>query len=142
MSSTVMEEVNADLMLKEMIRVTKPGGRVAVVVRATDMPLFVNLDLRPELKAKVEANPGVADEHGCADVALYSRFNKAGLSRIKMFPQLGTNSSETIHFWESRVRSSLNHSEREEWEKAVAQAKSQGTYLIAMPFHCAVGTKV
>jgi ubiquinone/menaquinone biosynthesis C-methylase UbiE len=30
-SVTVMEEVNTDKMLSEMIRVTKPGGRVGVL---------------------------------------------------------------------------------------------------------------
>ncbi len=38
MSSTVIQRVNADRMLPEMVRVTKPGGRVAVVGHAHDMP--------------------------------------------------------------------------------------------------------
>jgi predicted nicotinamide N-methyase len=38
LSCTVMEEGDADRMLTELIRVTKPGGRVAVVVRAVDVP--------------------------------------------------------------------------------------------------------
>src|SRR3990172_8879407 len=37
LSTTVMEEVDADRMLAEMIRVTKPGGRVGVIVRAEDI---------------------------------------------------------------------------------------------------------
>jgi len=36
LSCTVLEEGDADRMLAEMIRVTKPGGRVAVIVRAID----------------------------------------------------------------------------------------------------------
>jgi SAM-dependent methyltransferase len=36
-SFTVMEEVDADRMLAEIVRVTRPGGRVGVVVRATDL---------------------------------------------------------------------------------------------------------
>ena len=43
MSVTVIEEVDADRMLAEMVRVTKPGGRVAVVARAIDMPFFRHL---------------------------------------------------------------------------------------------------
>ena len=49
MSITVMEEVDADRILAEMVRVTKPGGRVGVIVRAMDLPCHVNLALADEL---------------------------------------------------------------------------------------------
>jgi ubiquinone/menaquinone biosynthesis C-methylase UbiE len=52
LSFTVMEEVDADRMLAEMLRVTRRGGRVGVVVRATDQPRFLNISLPPELDAK------------------------------------------------------------------------------------------
>jgi len=55
---TVLEEGHADRMLAEMVRVTKPGGYVAVIVRSVDMGWTVNLDLPPTLKAKVEAPIG------------------------------------------------------------------------------------
>jgi len=42
-SVTVIEEVDADGMLAEMVRVTKPGGGVAVIARAIDMPFLMNL---------------------------------------------------------------------------------------------------
>jgi SAM-dependent methyltransferase len=58
LSCTVLEEGEADRMLAEMIRVTKPGGRVAVIVRAVDVPSWVNLPLGPELRAKV-SSPGL-----------------------------------------------------------------------------------
>jgi len=38
LSFTVMEEGDADKMLAEMVRVTRPGGRVAAIVRSLDMP--------------------------------------------------------------------------------------------------------
>jgi SAM-dependent methyltransferase len=49
LSVTVMEEVDADQMLGEMVRVTKPGGRVAAIVRAGDRPFLMNLSLRAAL---------------------------------------------------------------------------------------------
>jgi ubiquinone/menaquinone biosynthesis C-methylase UbiE len=55
MSSTVIQRVDADRMLTEMTRVTRPGGRVAVVGHAHDMPQWVNLPLPPAFKAKIEA---------------------------------------------------------------------------------------
>ena len=60
-SSTVIQRVNADLMLPEMVRVTKPGGRVAVLGHAHDMNRWVNLPLSPELKARIESPPWVED---------------------------------------------------------------------------------
>ncbi|MBI2986537.1 MAG: methyltransferase domain-containing protein, partial [Deltaproteobacteria bacterium] len=58
MACTVMEEGNADRMLAECVRVTKNGGRVAVIVRSLDMPGWVNLPLGAELKKKAEAQRG------------------------------------------------------------------------------------
>src|SRR5262249_48966151 len=44
-SVTVFEECDADKAIAEAVRVVKPGGRIAVAVRATDMPQWWNLDL-------------------------------------------------------------------------------------------------
>jgi hypothetical protein len=40
---------------------------------------------------------------------------------------------------QDRIRAALSPGEIEEWRKAIAQA--EGTFFIAEPFHCAVGTK-
>ena len=52
LSSTVFEEGDADQMLAEIVRVTRPGGRIGVVVRAVDMPFWVNLPLDPTVEGE------------------------------------------------------------------------------------------
>jgi SAM-dependent methyltransferase len=86
LSVTVMEEVDADQMLGEMVRVTKPGGRVAAIVRACDRPFLMNLPLRAALHRKVEEPSGWApgaEVRGCADASLYRRFHQTGLTQSR-----------------------------------------------------------
>lgn len=147
MSVTVMEEGDADQMLGEMVRVTKPGGRVAVIVRACDRPFLMNLPLRDELQRKVEAPGGWApgaEVRGCADASLYRRFHRAGLTQVKMFPQLAAfDSSATVlmQLLQGRLLPTLSREEAKEWQTARAQAEAEGTFFISWPHHCAVGTK-
>ena len=146
MSCTVLEEGDADRMLEEMVRVVNPGGRVAAAVRALDMSFYVNLPLRDELKRKAEATPfGAVVQQGCADASLYSRFVRAGLTQVKMFPQLAAmddSSLAALEYYQRVILSNLSAEEVEEWEVARQQARDAGTLFISGPFHCAVGTKI
>ena len=144
-SSTVIQRVNADRMLPEMVRVAKPGGRIAVLGHAHDMNRWVNLPLSPALKARIESPPWVDDPghpDGCDDSSLYRRFAGLGLEDTRMFPFISTFSEPIrLRFLQGGILPTLTPEEAEEWRTAVAQAESDGTFFISTPFHCAVGTK-
>jgi ubiquinone/menaquinone biosynthesis C-methylase UbiE len=147
LSFTVMEEGDADRMLAELVRVTKPGGRIAAIVRATDMPPWVNLPLSAATRAKANqpgmATGGVAPA-GCADTSLYQRFHAAGLTRLTCFPQfvvLSAAEVSRITIIKQKVLATLTEAEAAEWQSAVTRAEADGTFFIASPHHCAVGTK-
>jgi SAM-dependent methyltransferase len=144
LSLTVLEEGNADRMLAELVRVAKPGGRVAVMVRALDIPWVVNLPLRPEVKTKAQTPRGFVGAQGCADASLYRRFHQAGLTQVQMWPQFATfeqPDTPQAQFAYGAIVGALTAEETQEWHLAMAQAVADGTYFIAQPFHCAVGTK-
>jgi SAM-dependent methyltransferase len=144
MSVTVIEEVDADRMLAEMVRVTKPGGRVAVVARAIDMPALVNAPLAAGLKARVEAPGGGVADKGCADASLYRRTHQTGLTQVKMLPQLAVfdrSEPTMLAFMQGRFVPQLRPEEAKEWWTAREQAEAEGTFFMTWPHHCAVGTK-
>jgi SAM-dependent methyltransferase len=146
LSSTVFEEGDADRMLAEIVRVTRPGGRIGIIVRAIDMPFWVNLPLDPALKAKVDApnviGGGVAP-NGLADASLYRRLTALGLKGLKCFPQLVAvvPGSERIERYQQQILAALTPAEAATWHQAVAAAERDGTFFIAQPYHCAVATK-
>ena len=145
-SVTVMEEVNADRMLAELIRVTRPGGRVGVVVRATDMQPWFKLDLPEATQRAAEAVPGAgAGEDGCADASLYRRFAEAGLRDLVMGPQYRSEtaerSPERLRLWVGRIAQGLPADHAREFRDAVKRASAAGSMVWAEPYHCAVGTK-
>lgn len=146
LSMTVIEEVDARRMLAEMVRVTRPRGRVAVIARAMDMPFLMNLPLQPALQAKVSA-PGTLGSvaaQGCADAGLYRLFHEAGLTAVKMFPQLPAfdgSAAYMIQFMQNALLGKLTEEEALEWHSARAEAEAEGTFFMTWPHHCAVGTK-
>ena len=145
-----MEEVDADRMLAEMVRVTKTGGMVAAVGRAVDRPQWVQLPLGPKLLAKVQ-EPGWAGgtgggvaEQGCADASLYQRFTRAGLAQVKGYPHLVTVGIDEPwgRMLEVQNLGRLDAAEVQEWREAAERARTEGMLpWITRPFHCVIGTK-
>src|SRR5207302_472025 len=146
LSSTVFEEGNAELMLSEIVRVTRPGGRVGIVVNAVDMPFWVNLPLAPALKAKVDA-PGIIGggmaPNGVADMSLYRRLAALGLTDLKCFPQLVSvvPGQPRLERYQQQILAALSPQEVAAFNHAVAAGLRDGTFFIAQAYHCAVGTK-
>ncbi|MCY3693256.1 MAG: methyltransferase domain-containing protein, partial [Chloroflexi bacterium] len=144
-SSTVIQRVNADRMLPELVRVAKPGGRIAVLGHAHDMNRWVNLPLDAALKTRIESPPWVEDPghpQGCDDSTLYQRFARLGLTNTRMYPFISTFSEPArLQFMQGGILPTLNAEEAAQWRAAVAQAESDGTFFMSTPFHCAVGAK-
>ena len=145
LSFTLIQLVDANQMLAEMVRVTKPGGRVGVVGRGDDRPNIINLPVRAELKAKAEAqrDQEAHNPQGCDDASLYRRFHQAGLIELKMLPQLAVYTDRTrLQFMQqNQILPVLTPEEREEWIAAAAEVEAEGTFFIAELFNCAVGNK-
>jgi hypothetical protein len=61
-----------------------------------------------------------------------------------MWPQFAASSqpeTSQAQFAHGAILGALSTDETQQWYAAMAQAVADGTYFIAQPFHCAVGTK-
>jgi SAM-dependent methyltransferase len=143
-SITVLEECDAEKAIAEIMRVTRPGGRIAIVVRAIDLPQWWNLKLPPAIKTKVDVPPQSVDPKGVADASLYARMRRAGLVDLVGFPTLVTLDDPDGPIWryrEDHVLAQLTPAETEVWHAARAAALRDGSLLHASALHCAVGKK-
>lgn len=143
-SSTVMEEVDAERMMSELVRIARPGGRVAVAVRSVDYGSKTNLPLPKALKDKLELHSGGVGPRGCADDSLCRRFRDAGLRNVRGGPAWAWIRPEDA-WWrntESQARGLLTAEENDAFTAALAAARAEGLPVwVARPFHCAVGVK-
>ena len=145
MSFTAIQYPDADRMLAEMRRVIRPGGRVGVLARADDRPNLINVSVREEIKSRIEGQTAQRhNELGCNDASLYRRFHKAGLIKVKMFPQLAIFTPQSDGARVADFRDSFNSvlamEELAEFRRALDVALEEGSFFVAQWFHCAVGT--
>jgi ubiquinone/menaquinone biosynthesis C-methylase UbiE len=143
-SVTVIEECDADRAIAEMVRVSNPGGRIGVTVRATDLPQWWHLDLPEPLRRKITPPPQSVAGNGVADASLYRRMRRAGLADLRCFPFLVTLDRTDGPIWryrEDHVLSLLSPEELPVWREARAKAEQDGLLMMAHPLHCAVGRK-
>ncbi|MGI9522240.1 MAG: methyltransferase domain-containing protein [Hyphomicrobiaceae bacterium] len=145
-SSTVMEEGDANKMIAELARVTNPGGRIIAVVRATDVDWWVNIPLSPDRQKEVNAlGPKVGagvGPGGCADASLYQRIIAARLQPNLMGPRFavyrdGDRMSDVL----DRLGAALPADATSDFQKARDEAQEAGTICMGEPFHCAVITR-
>ncbi len=143
-SVTVLEECDADIALRELWRVVKPGGKVGVIVRAIDIDQIWNADLPAAILRKIEPPPQLIGPKGVADRSLYRRMAAAGFDIAACFPAqaafLGLTDSIGRYF-EERMMSRLDPDEAAIWLKAAAAGRADGTLFVTAPHHCVVGIK-
>jgi SAM-dependent methyltransferase len=143
-SVTVLEECDADLALREMMRVVKPGGRIGVIVRSIDLPQWWHVAPPEGLAGRMAEPPQSVGGKGVADAGLYRRARAAGLADLVCFPALVTLDNPAGPIWryrEDHLTAQLTAEETRAWRAARDLAADEGLLFMAHPMHCVVGRK-
>lgn len=141
-SVTVLEECDADKAIRELVRVTKPGGHVGVIVRSIDLPQWWSMALPEDLRPVTDVPPQSVAVKGIADASLYPRMRKAGLEQLVCFPTLVTLDRPGSPIWryrEDHVLSQLTGEKLSAWLRARDESEAAGNLMMAHPLHAAVG---
>jgi len=124
--------------------VTRPGGRLGAIVRATDMQNVCTVPVEPSILKRVQTPYQSVGEKGCADTGLYQRFAALGLEDLRFFPHQLTLRDPKGAAWayrEAYFLSQFNEDETRAWLAAKQTTIDDGSFLFSAGLHCAVGTK-
>ena len=103
--------------------------------------LVTTHDFKSRLEAPGAWGGGAALE-GCADASLYGRMKSAGLTGIERLPQLAVFEGDfAAQDLDKNIMPLLNPTETAMWRTAMDRARTEGTFFLANPFHCAIGSK-
>jgi hypothetical protein len=122
----MLDEGDADRMFRELVRVRRSGGRIAVIVRAIDMPASINLPLNPALRR--------CKSFGLRRFKPLSRVRAAGPANVHFFPQLTTLPIEPrLARLQTQALQALDAEAAGEFRRALAQAEAAGIWFSALP---------
>ena len=77
---------------------------------------------------------------GCADASLYTRAQRAGIKPLRMGPQFASyREGERLEDVLARLGSTLSGDDRDAFNRALEDGRSNGTLMVCEPFHCLVG---
>ena len=126
-------------MLAEMLRLTRRGGRVGVIVRASDQPRFLNLSLPPELEATILARSAQRAESHAVDVVTSACTGDSSMPVwwTSRWAPTGTGHRGEVHPVGTRLVDqtvpSPSAAEVHEFRAGVARAEQDRTLIFAQP---------
>lgn len=139
---TVLEECDAERAVAELVRVVRPGGRVAIIVRAIDLPQWWNMPISAEIRAKIEMPAASVSRNGVATAEVYQVASAASLKPLRLYPYIVASEGTTgpvFEFPEAHALAQLTPNEQAAYQAAKAQAAADGTLFLTRGHHCFIG---
>ncbi len=134
-----------DAALAEMVRVTRPGGRVVVADPDQGSLVIQVPGVRPELIAAVRRlRRDVGYRNGTLARELPERFARQGLEdvTIEAFPLVLTDPEDAFGLptWVAYWREHFSATDAAEWDAGMQRAREEGGFLYALLYFVVSGT--